>query len=134
MTTLLATRPNPFVDAECRRPGRNQRWWDVGASRGDRAAAAVFCAGCPAFEACARQAEQLGAAATGTWAGIYRKWVPTAEVDGDALAEFLAVFGPSSASHDNPPPTVAAQSPKPVRQGRYWIHPSQLTIEYQEAK
>lgn len=131
--TATLPRIDPFTDAECRRPGRNPRWWDDGASKLDRVAAAEMCKECPALIACGDAAESLGLTASGTWAGVYRVWQPAPQVDDETLAEFLTVFGPPGPSNDNPPPTRIEQPAKPARHGRYWVHPSQLEFEYQEA-
>lgn len=132
MTAVMTPRPDPFTDAVCRQPDRLPRWWDVDAHKYERALAAQLCSRCPAQIACAEMASSLGDGASGTYAGRYHRWTSPKDLDDDAMAEFLTVFGPSAATSDNPMPT--SPIPKPTRYGRYWIHPSQLRFNYQEAK
>lgn len=131
VTALMTTRPDPFTDAVCREPERLARWWDVDARDDERKVAAQLCCQCPARTACGEAAELLGNSASGTWAGKYRPFTIAEQADDEALTEFLAVFGPSSVTSDNPMPTTL--EPKPLKYGRYWIHPAQLRIEYREA-
>lgn len=128
MTGILSPRADPFVDAECRRAGRDPRWWDADASRDLRRVAASLCTACPATAVCETAAVTLGQAASGTWAAIYRPWVEASLVDDETLAEYLAVFGPSAAHNDLTPPKEAAS----VKYGRYWLHPAQLKLDYQQ--
>jgi hypothetical protein len=45
-------------------------------------------------EVCAAEANRLGPAATGTWAGVFLKWTTAAPTsDADIVAEFERVFG-----------------------------------------
>lgn len=131
VTLLMTPRPDPFTDAACREPSRLVRWWDEDARPDERALAATLCRRCPALLACAEAADALGTQASGTWAAQYRRWELNTDLDDEAMAEYLAVFGPSATNTDNPMPTT--QTPKPTRHGRYWIHPAQLRLKYQEA-
>lgn len=132
MTAVMTTRADPFTDAVCREPGRLVRWWDVDARADERELAALLCVRCPAKSPCADLATSLGDAASGTYAGVFLPWSGGApSPDDEALAEYLHLFGPSAATTDNPMPTTL--EPKPLKVGRYWIHPSQLVIEYREA-
>lgn len=125
--TAVLPRADPFTDAECRRPGRKPGWWDADASYTLRGVAAALCKACPARQACARAAEVLGAGASGTWAGRYRKWTEPSLLDDETVQEFLAIFGPNPAYNDLTPPNIAIS----VKEGRYWIHPAQLRLNYE---
>lgn len=132
MTAVLAPSLSPFTDATCRQPARLARWWDDDARSDERKLAAALCEQCPALTACGDLADTLGAAASGTWAGQYRPWAGGApSPDDEAMTEFLALFGPSAATSDNPIPT--SHDTKPRKHGRYWIHPAQLRLDLKEA-
>lgn len=127
----MTQRPDPFTDAVCRQPNRLVRWWDADARDDERNLAAQLCRTCPVTAACADLAAALGDGASGTYAGQFIPWTGPTVIDDEAMHEFLSVFGPSAATSDNPMPTQ--QPAKPFKYGRYWIHPAQLHIEYQEA-
>lgn len=132
MTAVLAPRVDPFTDAVCREPARLARWWDVDAREDERTVAAALCIKCPARSPCATLAETLADGASGTYAGTYYPWAGgTPTPDDEAMTEYLALFGPSAATSDNPMPTTP--TPKPLKYGRYWLHPAQLQLEWREA-
>lgn len=127
--TATLTRPDPFTDAMCRRRDAEAQWWDDDADLEHQELAKRLCTACPALTACQDLVTTLGEAVSGTLAGAFYRWdVNNSRPDDDALAEYTAIFGPSAAVSDLPPPCVV--DAKPVRYGRYWVHPSQLSFEW----
>ncbi|WP_375483290.1 WhiB family transcriptional regulator [uncultured Jatrophihabitans sp.] len=84
---------DPFTGALCRDPGADPHWWDHDATTRQRTIAVWFCRACPAQAACAAQADALGPAATGIWAGRYRPWHAELDTHDDTMTAFTAVFG-----------------------------------------
>lgn len=81
--------PDPFSAAVCRQAHADSGAWDVDASHSQRLEAAELCSLCPVVEACGRRREELGALASGTWAGVFVEWVD----EDRTAAAFEAVFG-----------------------------------------
>jgi hypothetical protein len=78
--------------------------WDEDSSEGDKRAAANICKRvCPALEACSSRRHELGARASGVWAGQIlrrRNWEKARVIEDPELASWAAAAGVTIPSPD----------------------------------